>query len=116
MYHEDSIHAFPGHNLYIPMTVLEELDGLKVRNDKVGNSARYVNRFLDELREKGSLEKGVPLENKQKIFVIYDYDLTVLPDSMDDTNDNRIIATAKKLSKKKRNVILVSRDIALRVK
>ena len=116
VYHEDSIHAFPGHNLYIPMTVLEELDGLKIRNDKVGNSARYVNRFLDELREKGSLEKGVLLENKQKVFVIYDYDLSLLPSSMSDTNDNRIIATAKKVAEKKKNVILVSRDIALRVK
>jgi len=116
VYHEDSVHAFPGHNLYIPMTVLEELDGLKSRSDSVGNAARYVNRFLDGLREKGSLVKGVPLDNKQKVFVISDFDLSVLPESMTDSNDNKIIATAKALSVNKRNVIVLSRDIALRVK
>lgn len=116
VYHEDSIHAFPDSNLFIPMTVLEELDGLKVRNDSVGNAARYINRFLDNLREQGSLIKGVKLENNQKVFVVAETDLSVLPESMGTSNDNKIIATAKKLSEKKRNVIVLSRDIAFRVK
>ena len=116
VYHEDSIHAFPDSNLFIPMTVLEELDGLKVRNDSVGNAARYINRFLDNLREHGSLIKGVKLENNQKVFVVAETDLSVLPESMGSSNDNKIIAAAKKLSEKKRNVIVLSRDIAFRVK
>lgn len=60
MYHDDAIHAFPGNNVWIPMEVLEELDKLKVRKDGVGNSARYVNRFLDDLRKKGACQKEFP--------------------------------------------------------
>ena len=55
VYHEDAIHAFAGNNVYIPIEVLEELDNLKKRVDSVGNAARYVNRFLDDLRKNGNL-------------------------------------------------------------
>ena len=116
VYHEDAIHAFAGHNMYVPIEVLEELDNLKKRVDSVGNAARYVNRFLDNLRKDGSLKKGVGLENKQKIFVFSDSDMSVMPESIEDSADNRILSVAKILSKTKRNVILISRDIALRVK
>ena len=69
VHHEDSIHAFPDQKVIIPMVVLEEIDNLKTRSDSVGNSARYVNRFLDELRGKGSLASGVKLDNGQEIHV-----------------------------------------------
>ena len=61
LYHEDSIHAFPDNHLIIPMEVLEEIDSKKTRNDRIGNAARYVNRFLDDLRKIGSLSEGVKL-------------------------------------------------------
>jgi len=116
VYHEDAIHAFSDNNLYIPITVLEELDRLKVRNDKVGNSARYVNRFLDNLRSKGKLSSGVLLDNGQKIFVITDYDLKLLPKFFEENNDNKIISCALELSHKRKNVVFISRDIAQRIK
>jgi len=61
VHYEDAIHSFPNQELVIPMEVLEELDNLKVRHDSVGNAARYVNRFLDDLRDLGSLKDGVEL-------------------------------------------------------
>ena len=117
VYHEDAIHAFPGNNVWIPMEVLEELDKLKTRNDSVGNSARYVNRFLDRLRDKGSLAKGVSLENGQKIFILIENYKDFKPEQMAEINDNKIISGAiylKEIGKK--NVTLISRDIAMRIK
>ena len=116
VYHEDSIHAFPESDVIIPMEVLEEIDTLKARNDSVGNSARYINRFLDEMREKGSLKDGVTLENGQTLSVEINSDLSVLPSGMPDTNDNRIISVAVKLNSQGKPAVLISRDINVRVK
>ncbi len=116
VYHEDAIHAFAGHNVFIPITVLEEIDGLKKRLDPVGNAARYVNRFLDDLREKGALEKGVKLENGQVLFIYTKSDLSILPKSFDKTNDNKILSSAKLLSSQIKDIIVISRDVSMRVK
>ncbi|MDB2481649.1 PhoH family protein [bacterium] len=116
VYHEDAVHAFAGHNVFIPITVLEEIDGLKKRLDPVGNAARYVNRFLDDLREKGALEKGVKLENGQVLFIYTKSDLSILPKSFDKTNDNKILSSAKLLSSQIKDIIVISRDVSMRVK
>lgn len=116
LYHEDSIHAFHDNNLWIPLVVLEELDKFKTRNDSVGNAARYVNRFLDKLREKGSLDSGVSLENGQEIRVIIDCEQDSSHTMLDIKNDNKIIFCALKLKETKKNVILVTRDISMRIK
>jgi PhoH-like ATPase len=116
VYHEDAIHAFGGHNVFIPITVLEELDGLKKRLDPVGNAARYVNRFLDDLRLQGSLEKGVRLENGQVLFVYVKTDMSILPKSFEDINDNKILSSAKLLNSQIRDVTVISRDVSMRVK
>lgn len=116
VYHEDSIHAFPNQNVFIPMEVLEEVDNLKTRQDSVGNAARYVNRFLDKLRDGGSLKDGVTLENGETIFVHVTKEYDELPSSMSHSNDNKIIAVALRLSKERENVVLISRDINIRVK
>ena len=47
LYHEDAIHGFPDSLVVVPMEVLEELDTFKTYDDSRGNSARYINRFLD---------------------------------------------------------------------
>jgi len=120
VHHEDSIHAFADQKVIIPMVVLEEIDNLKTRSDSVGNSARYVNRFLDELRERGSLADGVTLDNGQEIQVYTQLQKSDLDPMLDDNADNRIIATALKLSRlpefSEEEVVLISRDINVRVK
>tara|TARA_A200000159_G_scaffold164928_1_gene197515 strand:- start:2160 stop:3467 length:1308 start_codon:yes stop_codon:yes gene_type:complete len=116
IYHEDSIHAFPDQDVVLPIEVLEEIDGLKNRQDKAGNSARYVNRFLDDLRGLGSLSEGVFLENGQKISVSLDSDLSIMPSGLDDTRDNRILSVAVALRDSGLDPIFISRDINLRVK
>ena len=116
IYHEDSVHAFPGQDLVIPLEVLEEIDGLKNRPDKTGNAARYINRFLDELRDLGNLSEGVFLENGQKITVSLESDIKLLPDGMNNSRDNRIISVALHLKRAGLNPTVISRDINLRVK
>lgn len=117
VHHEDSIHAFPNQKVIIPMVVLEEVDNLKTRSDSVGNSARYVNRFLDELRSRGSLSDGVKLDNGQEIQVYTELTEEDLIPMLDVNADNKIIATALKLSKSGYDdVVLISRDINVRVK
>ena len=116
LYHEDSIHGFPNLDVIIPIEVLEELDNAKLKNDSIGNSARYINRFLDDLRDRGSLSDGVLLDNGQTITICSESDMSLLPDGMADTVDNRIISVAKLYSTKFDDVRLLSRDINLRVK
>ena len=116
VYHEDSIHAFSGHDVVIPLEVLEEIDGLKQRQDKAGNAARYVNRFLDDLRSEGNLKDGVFLENGQKLSISLDSDIKLMPEGIENTRDNRIISVALYLKKQGLSPTLISRDINLRVK
>lgn len=116
IYHEDSIHAFPGHDVVLPLEVLEELDGLKVRQDPVGNAARYCIRFLDALRSEGDLSEGVFLKNGQKISISLDSDISLMPKGVNNSRDNRIITVAMTLEGAGLSPILISRDINLRVK
>jgi len=113
----NSILAFGIHDIVIPFKVLEEVDNHKKRQDSVGANARKIIRKLDSLREKGSLHKGVRLEKgKGLVFVkncnrsLKELDLSI--------NDNEIITVAldERRLNPKRKVIVVSRDINMRVK
>jgi len=116
LYHEDSIHGFPGQEVALPIEVLEELDTFKTRDDSKGNAARYINRFLDELRQLGSLKDGVKLQNGQIIRVSLESDISLLPSGFEVTNDNKIISVALKEARAGKNVSVISRDINFRIK
>ncbi len=113
----NSILNFEDSDIAIPLKVLDEIDKHKKRQDSVGVHARSVIRKLDELRESGNLFEGVDI-GTGKLFV-KGYDPFTLPDDLDIENpDNQIIATALSLKSenKKNKVIMVSRDINMRVK
>lgn len=99
----------------IPMEVLEELDNLKTRNDYVGKNARYVNRFLDQLRAHGSLLTGVSLDDNDVLVQVVSNPGALLT-IFEDTMDNRIISTAFHLDQTLHNVVCLSNDIAFRIK
>tara|TARA_Y100000022_G_scaffold200480_1_gene216076 strand:- start:43 stop:1347 length:1305 start_codon:yes stop_codon:yes gene_type:complete len=123
LYDKKSISSFPGNDVVIPIVVLDELDRFKEKSGLLGENARYINRFLDELREKGKLNIGVEIENSQTISVstkasskVSDY---IDMDHLElDKNDNKILATALYLKNtlKDKTVVLVTKDINLRVK
>ena len=54
-----SIFKFVRNDVFVPLKVLEEIDGHKKRQDSVGANARHFIRILDDLRKKGNLQKGV---------------------------------------------------------
>lgn len=57
------LHSFPSCDIVIPLTVVEELDGLKSRPDDVGRAARTALRTIEDLRRRagGSIHEPVPL-------------------------------------------------------
>jgi PhoH-like ATPase len=115
LYDKNSIHIFGNNDLIIPLVVLDEVDRFKEKPGILGENARFVNRYLDSLREVGSLHKGVTLATGQKITVdIGDYKI---PTGLkEDYGDNRIIACAVGLKAEGKNVVVVTKDINFRVK
>lgn len=61
-----SLHSFHGCEVVIPLTVVEELDGLKTRMDDVGRAARTALRTIEDLRRRagGSIHQPVPLSSE----------------------------------------------------
>ena len=112
-----SIYNYGKASIAIPSMVLDEIDKHKHRQDTAGLNARSTNRVLDKLRTKGSLLKGVGLgRGKGKIFVTH-YSSEYLPPGLKETEtDNKILACAIKLMREGNDVIVVSRDLNMRVK
>src|ERR1700677_5021603 len=67
----NSLLAFKGNSVLIPIEVIEEIDRFKRESTELGQNARTVSRSLDALRAKGQLSKGVKLENGGKLRIIY---------------------------------------------
>ncbi len=113
-----SIYAFEDNVVHIPLTVVEELDKFKRSQNENGRNARQFSRFVDKLRDKGALYKGVELENGGKLVISLDKKFKGdLNESIDfSVNDNLILAKALHLKKDGNKVVLVSKDINLRVK
>jgi PhoH-like ATPase len=116
----DVLFKFDNNDIFIPLKVLEEIDNHKKRQDSVGANARKFIRTMDELRQKGSLEKGVRIEKGQgvlKVVSFTDLKEVIFPADLDiRLPDHVIIATAKTIqSQSVRKTIVVSRDINMRV-
>ena len=114
------INSFGNNDIVIPLKVLEEIDKHKKRQDSVGSQARSIIRNLDSLRDKGSLSKGVRISKGMGLVRVSSYNPLCLPDDLDlEDSDNQIIATAlseQEVAPKTRKVVVVSRDINMRVK
>ena len=114
-----SIYKFENHDIFVPLKVLEEIDKHKKRQDSVGLNARRIIRILDELRVKGSLKKGVRIAKGKGIVFARTHVLSLLPSEFDrDDPDNTIISTAlaEKEEDPNKKVIVVTRDINMRIK
>jgi PhoH-like ATPase len=116
----DCIYAFKNNDIHVPLKVFEEIDKHKKRQDAVGAQARKIIRIWDELRSTGSLEKGVRIRKGLGIIkAVSSSGVTKedLPSDLDiSIPDHLILATALKAQREStRKVILVSRDINMRV-
>ena len=109
--------CFEENRVILPLVVLEELDGLKKAEGEKGANARRAIRFLEKLRMKGDLLKGVELENGGFLRVEANCVGVELPESLpEDKADNRILKVCKGISDEEKPVVLVTKDLVLRIK
>ncbi len=123
LFDHNAITSFEDNDVAIPITVLEELDQFKIGNETKNYEAREVIRFLDKLSGSGGLNKWIKLgKDRGKIKVIMD-SLSLKDINAEDIygnrkNDHKIInaAISLKNEEKKHSIILVTKDINLRLK
>ncbi len=127
MHDPTSLFRFEEHDLFIPMATLEELDGNKKGMSEVSRNARQASRYLDEIVGvlQGDISGGIPLEAhgdksaSGKLFLQTEAINGELPARLASGKaDNQIIGVVKHLqeTQPKRQVILVSKDINMRIK
>ncbi len=124
LFDHKAILQFKEHDIVIPISVLEELDNFKKGNDTINFEARQFIRYIDQRSKGFSLSTWIPIvENGVSLFKVV-MDETI--DSSKDANkvfgfkknDHQILNAALKIQDEYRNrqVILVSKDINLRLK
>ena len=112
--------SFDGVDIVVPLTVVEELDGLKTRPDDVGRAARTALRTIEDLRVRhgGSLAEPVPVGNGATLRIEINgvQKHLLIEHGLDPASpDNRIIGAA--LGQAERGpTTMVSNDAALRIK
>ena len=114
----NALFNFEDNNIILPIYVVEEIDKLKRSEGEKGRNARLTARTIDELRQNGSLFKGVTLPKGGTFRVEIKGDYKNLPSFLQkDVMDNRILAVVIELSKEiNEKVILVTKDINMRIK
>ena len=113
----NAIRSFDNNDIVIPLKVLEEIDKHKKRQDGVGLNARKIIRTFDTLRGSGNLFRGVRLRKGHGLVRMRRADTSHLPEDLDHSvADHMIISCAlAEISETGRKVVVVSRDINMRV-
>jgi PhoH-like ATPase len=115
-----ALYKFAEHEVIIPIAVIGELES-KRDHPELGYFARAALRALDDLRlTHGRLDKALTVtpEGGTLSVELNHTDLSTLPAGFlrDGTNDSRILAIAKNLMGDGKDVVLVTKDLPLRVK
>ena len=127
MHDPASLFRFAEHDLYLPMTTLEELDNHKKGMSEVARNARTVSRSLDQLiaGTSGALDDGIPLDKlghqdvSGRLYFQTHLTTAILPEGLPEgKGDNLILAVVSELQQKHadKEVVLVSKDINMRIK
>lgn len=121
--HDSScLYNFQEHDIVVPITVLEELDNFKKGHQEINFHARQFVRSLDELSGDKLFNGGVSIgPDKGRISIRLE--MLMHPELAEsfpgkEKPDHRILNIAFNLSKEfsKRTVVLVSKDVNLRMK
>jgi PhoH-like ATPase len=121
------LYRFQEHDIYLPMATLEELDHNKKGMTEVARNARQVTRFLDEIVSSMEMhiQDGAPLAEHSHKAATGRLFLQTHPITSDVTSilpfskvDNQILGVVAFLKQQQpdRQVILVSKDINMRIK
>jgi PhoH-like ATPase len=127
MHDPTSLFRFEEHDIYLPIFVLEELDNNKKGMTEVARNARQASRFLDSLISESTdnIDAGAPLQTPSnkgatgRLFLQTQFINNELPANMAiGKADNAILGVVMFLHNQqpKRSVILVSKDINMRIK
>jgi len=130
MHDPTALFRFEEHDVFLPMVVLEELDAAKKGMTEVARNVRQVSRFLGQMMTEGehALEHGIALRMPEGLdlkvgsgrlyFQIGDEEGDEHPVLRRAKADNEILHTALRLQQQQpeRDVVLVSKDINLRIK
>lgn len=132
MHDPTALFRFDEHDIFLPMVVLEELDKGKKGLSEVSRNVRQVSRFLDDLllqaTDNEAINNGIPLPSvansdvpqaSGRLFFQTRQMAQDLPKELPGHQaDNAILAVAINLQQAQTdtNVILVSKDINLRIK
>lgn len=120
-----SLFRFEEHDVYLPLIVLEELDQHKKGNSEVARNARQTSRALDQLVGAAArMDKGLPLDSSGHAAatgdLFFQSEILEAPDLglPQGKADNQILEVVQSLRTRlpKREVVLVSKDINMRVK
>ena len=131
MHDPTSLFRFEEHDVFLPMMVLEELDAAKKGLTEVSRNVRQVSRFIGDLMNSQGAAK---LEDGLELLIPHGLDLPVAhgrlyfqtrsaathPNLLRDGSfaDNEILSTALALQESHKNhkIVLISKDINLRIK
>ncbi len=133
MHDPTALFRFEEQDVFLPMTVLEELDAAKKGTSEVSRNARQVSRFINELIERNrkqpidqglelKLPQGLQLDRKAQAGRLYfqtrDFESKDANGKRKNLPDNLILASIVALREHKPDtpVVLVSKDINLRIK
>jgi PhoH-like ATPase len=120
LYDPHALFQFEENNLYIPITVIEEIDRFKKNMDETGRNARQISRILDSLRDHGQLASGVGLPDGGSLRVVmYKPDMmaNLPPELHGEKADNLILAVAMHIRNGgKTPTTLITKDTNLRIK
>jgi PhoH-like ATPase len=118
----NAIFSFDDNDVYLPISVIEEVDTFKKGLSETGRNARHFSRIVDDLRSRGSLNTGIPIfpdrPDSGLLYVALDSDMGLLPSFFERKPDNLILSVALMLKNKdpKYSVVLITKDSNLRIK
>lgn len=122
LHDHNSVNKFEEHDVVIPITVLEELDNFKKGNETINFEAREFIRFLDNKSKESTLQEWRPINGKstgRMIVMMYeDHGVDAEVIFGEEKPDHKILNTALVIKHRypEQTVVLVSKDINLRIK
>ncbi len=122
IYDHSAARNFNTHDVVIPITVLEELDNFKKGNDTKNFAAREFIRYIDSISMGKTLQDWIPINGNTHGLMKIEMNQKASIDAVkvfgENKADHKILNTAIYIADKfpKRKVIVVTKDINLRIK
>jgi PhoH-like ATPase len=122
IYDHNAIKSFKEHDVVVPITVLEELDNFKKGHDSKNFAAREFTRYIDKISGRNTLKDWVNINGKGHGMFKIEMNQNASVDAErvfgERKGDHRILNSALHLAETNpgRKVVLVTKDINLRIK